>query len=145
MKQYQACLDSFECIFHKDFKDNNNQIPECWHFLQHLFYILVLSSAHARRIVSVKRLPSTSVYLGHPYSPCRPSIRHQSSLHLCFMPSSSPPHLALSGLTCCSPGCPVFHSGYVLPAHLHFGTPWCFNYVFYPCFVSNIRVFLSVP
>ena len=37
--------------FHKDSK-YSNQIPECCHFLQ-MCYILVLSSAHARRIVSV--------------------------------------------------------------------------------------------
>ena len=51
MNQYQACLDSFECILHKDSK-YSNQIPECLHFLQNLLHF-VLTSAHARRIVSI--------------------------------------------------------------------------------------------
>ena len=37
MNQYQACLNSFECIFHKDSK-YSNQIPECWHFLPNLLH-----------------------------------------------------------------------------------------------------------
>ena len=37
MNQYQACLDSFECISHKDSK-YSTQIPKCWHFLQHLLH-----------------------------------------------------------------------------------------------------------
>ena len=48
MNQYQACLDSFELIFHKDSK-YSNQITEWWH-LYNFVYILVLSSAHARRV-----------------------------------------------------------------------------------------------
>ena len=37
MNQYQACLDSFECIFHKDSKCSN-QITECWHILPNVLH-----------------------------------------------------------------------------------------------------------
>ena len=51
MNQYQACLDSFECIFIR--------IPIIVTKFQNvdifykICYIFVLSSAHARRIVSI--------------------------------------------------------------------------------------------
>ena len=52
MNQYQACLDSFECIFHNDSKYSITKFPHVDIFYK-MCYILVLSSAHARRVVSV--------------------------------------------------------------------------------------------
>ena len=53
MNQYQTCLDCFECIFHLGIPNIVTKLQNVDIFYK-ICYILVLSSAHARRIVSVK-------------------------------------------------------------------------------------------